>query len=166
MWICLNITAKKEKSRKKYFYIRKTAAKGATVILTAVVILTAPAVKGSICRSARKSYSFLRKWYFYASRVSTVNIYLSWTFVALLFSLWHWFYPWNKNYGQNPRRHVVFINSNQLDGQGPRLLVTHSPELVPGSVWPMVVCSFGSESVFEPRIRTRFKKKQILHLIV
>jgi hypothetical protein len=40
----LNLTAKKEKSRKKYFYIWKTAAKGAVVILTTVVILTAPAV--------------------------------------------------------------------------------------------------------------------------
>ncbi len=43
----MNLTAKKEKSRKKYFYIRKTAAKGTAqwlYVLTAVVILTAPAV--------------------------------------------------------------------------------------------------------------------------
>ncbi len=31
------------------------------------------------------------------------------------------------------------MNSNQLDGKGPRLLVTHSPELVSGTVWPMAL---------------------------
>jgi hypothetical protein len=46
---------------------------------------------------------------------------------------------YSKNYGQNPRRHVVFINFNQLDGKDPRLLVTHSPELVSGNVWPIAV---------------------------
>jgi hypothetical protein len=31
------------------------------------------------------------------------------------------------------------MNSNQLDGKGPRLLVIHSPELVSGTVWPMAL---------------------------
>jgi hypothetical protein len=29
------------------------------------------------------------------------------------------FKPKNKHYGQNPRQHVIFINSSQLDGKYP-----------------------------------------------
>ncbi len=41
--------------------------------------------------------------------------------------------PWNKHSGQNPTKNVVFINSSQLEGKCPRLLVKFSPALVPGS---------------------------------
>ncbi len=40
-------------------------------------------------------------------------------------------------YGQNPKQHVVFINSGHLDGTYPCLLVRLSLELVLGSVWPI-----------------------------
>ncbi len=41
------------------------------------------------------------------------------------------------SYGQNPKQHVVFINSGHLDGRYPCLLVRLSLELVLGSVWPI-----------------------------
>jgi hypothetical protein len=44
VWIYLKFSPKEEKSRKKLFNTLKTAAYGAVVILTTVVILTAPAV--------------------------------------------------------------------------------------------------------------------------
>ncbi len=44
------------------------------------------------------------------------------------------------------------MNSYQLDGKGPRLLVTHSAELVSGSVWPMAVHQEMTPAVHSARI--------------